>query len=148
MHVTADIPDRDDPTAWPGPSGIVELIMPAGSDLLVLARLAVANIASRSGFDIEEIDDLRLAVDELCLSVLDGRRRGRLVLRYDGVPDEIEVRCHYEGDDEPTNGGDVEEGTDGLSGRILDALVDEHGPIDLGGWHGARLVKRRAARDA
>jgi len=148
VHVTADTPDRNGSTIGPGPSGIVELAIPAGSDLLVLARLAVANIASRSGFDIEEIDDLRLAVDELCLSVLDGRRRGRLVLRFDGTADRIEVRCHYEGDDEPTDGGAVEDGTDGLSGRILDALVDEHGPVALGGWHGARLVKRRAVRDA
>ncbi len=53
MHVTADTPDRDGSTIGPGPSGIVELAIPAGSDLLVLARLAVANIASRSGFDIE-----------------------------------------------------------------------------------------------
>lgn len=136
----------DDPTA-PPPAGVVELTVPVRADLLVLARLAVSTVASRSGFDIEEIDDLRLAVDELCLSVIQGRREGHLHLRFHGTPDQIEIRCHYDGTDEPhaPDGGDA---AGELSGRILDALVDEHGPISGDGWHGARLCKRRVARDA
>ncbi len=46
-------------------SDVVELTLPAGSDLIVLARFTAVTLGSRAGFDIEEIEDLRLAVDEL-----------------------------------------------------------------------------------
>jgi hypothetical protein len=153
MEVTANTSGHDLPTAPDGPpvAGLVELTLPAGSDLLVLARFAASTVASRSAFDIEEIEDLRLAVDELCLSVLDGRRTGVLVLRFDGQPDQIEVWCLYDGSSVAP--GDRERAeweleTGDLSGRILDALVDEHGPVVLDGRRGARLCKRRASRDA
>ena len=83
MHVAADTSDRDGPVPGSDPTGVVDLSFAVDADLLVLARLAVAHVASRSGFDIEEIEDLRLAVDELCLSVLAGRRDGRLLVRFD-----------------------------------------------------------------
>ena len=125
------------------PGGIVDLTFPVEADLLVLARMATSTIASRSSFDIEEIEDLRLAVNELCLVVIAGRRTGRVHLRLEGTPDLIEVVCRYEGTEDAVadGGGDAPDG--GLSDRILDALVDEHGPVDDGG-RGARLCKRRS----
>ena len=53
-------------------SEAVELIIPVQSDLVVLARLTAATVASRAGFDVEEVEDLRLAVDELCVSIVNG----------------------------------------------------------------------------
>ncbi len=150
MTTNNSAPDPSDTAAAQTPSGVVELAIPVESDLLVLARLAVSTVASRSGFDIEEIEDLRLAVDELCLSVLDGRRSGRLHLRFDGTSGQIEVSCHHDGTGVvPERSDAYTDGlTDELSGRILDALVDEHGPVVRDGWRGARLCKRRAALDA
>ena len=164
MYATPDTSDRDEPATGATASGLVVLSFPVASNLLVLARLAVSSIASRSGFDIEEIEDLRLAVDELCLSVLDGHRSGRLLLHLDGTPDQIEVWCHHEGSegrgDDPGGSerqGDDPDGMDGLSGpdgmdglsaRILDALVDEHSWATRDGREGARLCKRRTVRDA
>ena len=152
MPVTANSSGEDLPSTpnEPPVAGLVELTIPVGSDLLVLARLAASTVASRSAFDIEEIEDLRLAVDELCLSVLNGRRTGTLLLRFDGQEGQIEVWCLYDGssvasDDDRIE--DVPEAGD-LSGRILDALVDEHGPAILDGRTGARLCKRRAHHDA
>jgi len=153
MHVTANSPDHNHPATSDGPpvAGLVELTIPVGSDLLILARLAASTVASRSAFDIEEIEDLRLAVDELCLSVLDGRRSGTLTLRFDGRPNQIEVWCLYDGptaaSDDNDRADDFPEAGD-LSGRILDALVDEHEVVVLDGRKGARLCKRRAHRDA
>jgi hypothetical protein len=153
MHVTPNSSGHDLPSTPDGPpvTGLVELGIPVASDLLVLARLAASTVASRSAFDIEEIEDLRLAVDELCLSVLDGRRTGTLLLRFDGQPGQIEVWCLYDGpsaapDDNGRTDDDPETGD--LSGRILDALVDEHEVVVLDGRTGARLCKRRAHRDA
>jgi hypothetical protein len=154
MHVTANSSGQDLPSTpnEPPVAGLVELTIPVGSDLLVLARLAASTVASRSAFDIEEIEDLRLAVDELCLSVLNGRRTGTLLLRFDGQPGQIEVWCLYDGasvaSDDNDRPDDDDPETGDLSGRILDALVDEHGPAILDGRTGARLCKRRAHRDA
>jgi len=149
VHVASEISDRGG-SFEKGPSGVVELTFPVEPDLLALARLAASSIASRSGFDIEEIEDLRLAVDELCLSVLAGRRDGRLLVRFDGTSDQIEVWCHHEGTDAGRPPVDERDDLDldGLSGRILDALVDEHGPVTRDGLVGARLCKRRTVRDA
>ena len=144
---TAEPDDLDGTGTVRGPGGVVELTIPVESDLLVLARLATSTVASRSSFDIEEIDDLRLAVDELCLLVVDGRRTGRLHLRLEGSDDRIEVECTYDGAEPPSGGATGAGDEDGLSGRILDALVDEHGPVARDGLRGARLCKRRVSAD-
>lgn len=120
----------------------VELTLSVADDLLALARLTVSAVASRAGFDVEEIEDLRLAVDELCLQVLQGRRSGRLVLAMAGGSGCIDVWCRYEGTEDARPDGPDDEAD--LSERILDALVDEHGPFVADGRPGARLTKRRA----
>jgi len=44
----------------------VTLTFPAEPQYLRLARIATADAASRAGLDYEEIDDVRIAVSELC----------------------------------------------------------------------------------
>src|SRR3954466_6648387 len=44
----------------------VVLTMPADPSFLRLARLAVADAGTRAGFTVEDVEDLRLAIDELC----------------------------------------------------------------------------------
>src|SRR5215218_3002901 len=46
------------------------LIIPGKPDFLRLARLAAADAGSRAGLTFDEIEDLRIAVDELCHSVM------------------------------------------------------------------------------
>ena len=71
----------------------VELSIPVQSDLIILARLTAATVASRAGFDVEEVDDLRLAVDELCVLVIDGAGTGRLNLSFVASAGGVEVIC-------------------------------------------------------
>ncbi len=70
---------------------LIELCIPVKADLVVLARLTAATVASRAGFDVEEIEDLRLAVDELCLSLVRASTTGRFELRYSGGDGVIEI---------------------------------------------------------
>src|SRR4051812_8482095 len=44
----------------------VQLVIPASSRFLRTARLVAADAAGRAGCDVEEIEDFRIAVDELC----------------------------------------------------------------------------------
>jgi hypothetical protein len=124
----------------------VDLSIPVQADLVVLARLTAATVAGRAGFGVEDIEDLRLAVEELCLSLVCSREDGRLHLTYECEDDSITVDCSYEaaGGESGTPGRDA----DDLSLRILDALVDEHGRDVRDGRPSAWLCKRRAAATA
>jgi hypothetical protein len=126
---------------------VVELTLPVKADLVVLARLTVATVAARASFDIEEIEDLRLAVDELCVSLVQDHSDGRLSLRVVRDEDQIEV----EGSFAPVPDGSADSfvhDTEGLSERILDALVDDHGFEVRAGHPRAWLRKRRARQQA
>ena len=48
----------------------VHLVVPPSSEYLRTARLVAADAALRAGLDCEEIEDFRIAVDELCHLVM------------------------------------------------------------------------------
>src|SRR5256885_16875050 len=48
----------------------VRLAVPATPEFLRLARLTVAGVASRMGFTYDEVEDLRIAIDELCFALV------------------------------------------------------------------------------
>jgi serine/threonine-protein kinase RsbW len=120
----------------------VELTIPVQADLVVLARLTAATVASRADFDVEEIEDLRLAVNELCLSLVNGGGSGRLHLVFSRDDDLIEVSCRYHAGSAGVATASAGSSED-LSSRILDALVDEHGQASEDGRARAWLRKRR-----
>jgi serine/threonine-protein kinase RsbW len=50
---------------------VVRLTIPAALEFVRIARLTASGVASRLGFDIDEIEDLRVAVDELSSILVD-----------------------------------------------------------------------------
>jgi serine/threonine-protein kinase RsbW len=124
----------------------IELKFPARGDLIVLARLVTSAISARAGFDIEELEDLRLAVGELCLLTLQGSdaHSGDLCLELTVHDDAIGVASTLERATAfaDPSGVDGEESAQ-LSQQILDALVDEHGRESYDGNVRAWLQKRR-----
>jgi len=126
---------------------VVELTLPVKADLVVLARLTAATVASRANFDIEEIEDLRLAVDELCVSLVGDGTDGRMTLRFTRDEDQIEVEGAFHAAPEASSPV-VTHDPEGLSERILDALVDDHGFDEQDGQPRAWLRKRRARQQA
>lgn len=129
----------------PEAADVVELSIPVQADLVVLARLTAATVAARAGFAVEEIEDLRLAVEELCLSLVPSAPSGRLHLTFCQLPDAIEIACAVEetsGEGSP-NGALGAPVPDELSLRILDALVDDHGRETAGSGARAWLRKHR-----
>jgi anti-sigma regulatory factor (Ser/Thr protein kinase) len=121
---------------------VVDLVIPVGADLEVLARLSAATVAGRAGFGLEDIEDLRLAVEELCLSVVPTGGTGRLHLCYSAEGDTLKVTCTFEGDPSRNGIGPHNEESE-LAERILDALVDQHGHDQVDGRPCAWLMKRR-----
>lgn len=139
--------------------GHIELSIPAQPVLLQLVRLTAGVVASRADLDLDDVEDLRLAVDELCLSLIGpAGTSGRLLLRYRWEEEAIEVSCTLVADEgesagSETGGGRPDRGAQvlgqaeylrqELSSQILDALVDEHGEVDSDGSTQAWLRMRR-----
>jgi serine/threonine-protein kinase RsbW len=69
---------------WAVPRDSVVLTLPAVSAYLSVLRTATAGLAARLDFTLDEIEDLRIAVDEACAMLLSGSR-----------PDS-ELRCRFE----------------------------------------------------
>ncbi len=123
--------------------GDVRLVVPAAAEYLRLVRLTAAGMASRLGFTFDEVEDLRIAVDELCFHLLgevsddepsDGTRTMDLV--YSAGADSITITGRT-----GLSGGIPEPSE--LSEQILDALVDEHEVSGMNGTLMFRLKKQR-----
>ena len=97
----------------------IELTIPGSAEYLRLARLAVADAGSRVGFSFEEIDDLRIAVDELCFAIANGESEARLSLKYQVGSDRLVVEGHCDRDGAAPVLSDLAE-------AILTAVVDEY----------------------
>jgi serine/threonine-protein kinase RsbW len=116
----------------------VRLTVAAEPELLRVARLAVAGLAGRLGFDLDEVEDLKIAVDEACFSLVgQGGGAETLTLTYRPLDDGLVI-------DVVVTGGATGPAESELSAQILAAVVDEHTLSSTGDEVGFRLVKRRA----
>ncbi len=133
-----------DGSASPDPAGApggaeVKLVIPADPAYLRLARLAAADFGTRAGFSLEEIDDLRIAVDELCSAVMGYEKLDEaMTISYRTSGPEVEVEgilvC-------PDSWGLPPQSD--LSRAIVAAVADDH-HMQLGdGARRFRLLKRR-----
>ena len=121
----------------------VTLVVPASPEFVRLARLMAAGIASRMGFSFEEVEDLRIAVDELWYCLIGPHPEVGTV----------RLTCSIGTDTLEMDGVAAVEGASRLhpiavsefSGRILDAVVDEYTLEADGARPSFRLIKRRAA---
>jgi len=99
---------------------VVTLTIPADHRYAMLARVAVASLASDLDPAVEDLDDLRMAIQELV---------GLLVEASGGLGD-VEVSMHLDGSSVVVGGrcsgvaAPIE--PDDLTVRILDATVDAH----------------------
>lgn len=99
---------------------IVELTVPADGAYLSVLRTATAGLAARLHFTLDEIEDLRIAVDEACALLLPpGAPQNReLTCRFDVGPDNLAVAIST-----PTSGRLPD--TQTFAWRVLAALVTD-----------------------
>ena len=89
--------------------GIVRLEIPARAEWVAVARLAVAAVASRQCFSVDDIEDIKLAIAESCTNAI-----------QHGVPDgTIEIQC------EVSSEGIVLTVRDRGQGPLLSAVEEE-----------------------
>jgi serine/threonine-protein kinase RsbW len=74
------------------PTDHVELRVPASSAYVSVLRTAAAGLAARLDFTVDDIEDLRIAVDEACAVILPLAEEGaRLSARFDLEPGRLQV---------------------------------------------------------
>jgi len=122
---------------WIAEREVIEIAFPGSVDFVVIARFTAATVGARAGFDLNEIDDLRLAVDELSISF--GPLNADSSLRYEFVRhgDTVTVRCARE----PAPGHVVDEGHRhgaGAGPGPSSEIRPGHAEQDLANWLQAR----------
>ena len=124
--------------------GDVRLVVPAAPEYLRLVRLTAAGMASRLRFTFDEVEDLRIAVDELCFHLLGSDNGDEVPPAEDRV---MELIYSADADSITITGrtgltGTLPEPSE-LSVQILDALVNEHEVTGMDGMVTFRLMKQR-----
>jgi hypothetical protein len=113
----------------------VTLVVPANPEYLRLTRLAAADAGSRAGFNYEEIDDLRIGVNELCHVLIGAGADGTMAVEFHTEPNAVFV--------EGFAGTPGEAIDNEFTETILARVADEHAVTDADDGRRFRLVKHR-----
>ena len=118
--------------------GAVSLTVPQLPVFLRLVRLAAADSGARADLSLEDVEDLKIAVDELTYALMGDEPTGEatLTLRYTVSPGRVEIEGTGSPTTEPLRLSD-------LSSNIVSAVVDEYDVTDADGVGRFRLVKHR-----
>jgi serine/threonine-protein kinase RsbW len=134
---------------------VVTLTIPARTEYLVLARLALAGIAREAPIDQSTLADLKLAVTEACGNAVRHAAPaadGAVRISYSVAEGMIEIRVEDDGPGMPVDEAreiavdELPESGMGLA--IIEALVDE---VEIGpgsGGRGTSVLMRRALQQA
>ncbi len=122
-----------------GAEDLVILTLPASGAYLSVLRTATAGLAARLDFTLDEIEDLRIAVDEACAMLLAGGTAGAdLTCRFQLEPGLIRVSVTL-----PSPDGRLP-ARDTFAWTVLSALADEvSADTDAENQTTIRLVKRK-----
>jgi serine/threonine-protein kinase RsbW len=139
-QVTQLAPD----SAATGKEDIVVLVVPADGSYLAVLRTATAGLAARLSFTLDEIEDLRIAVDEACamLLALAGHPPGRsadLTCSFQVTQESLSIEVAL-----PVQDNTVLPSGRSFSWQVLTALAGEVTAESGAGRAAIRLTKRPA----
>lgn len=101
-------------------SDAVRLSVPASLENMRIVRLTVSGVASRLGYDVDDIENLRIAVDELASIIVDDTINGTLDISFAAN----DADFHIEGQAPLAPGASI--AVDELSAQILNAVCDKY----------------------
>lgn len=120
---------------------VVLLSVPAEGAYLAVLRTATAGIAARLQYTLDEIEDLRIAVDEACAMLLPvARRGGELTCQFEMTKGILTVRVSV-----PTWGTAVLPGAQSFAWRVLTTLAADVKATTSLGEAAIQLVSRGAS---
>jgi len=121
---------------------VVELRLPADGAYLSVLRTATAGLAARLDFTLDEIEDLRIAVDEACALLLpDAVRDAELTCLFSLSAEALSVTVSV-----PSRSGRVPR-RNTFAWTVLTALAGEvDATVDSAGTVSVTLLKHRGGR--
>lgn len=131
-------------------STAVTLSFPAVAEHIRLARLVASGLVAPLDYGLDDVEDLRIAVDELCaLIVAHAEPSSMLTLTFEVADGEVRVRAAAPAPppDGPGSTEDREVEVDELSRLILLAAADDHDVSRRDGEIVGHLRKRPAGAD-
>ncbi|GAA4535050.1 MULTISPECIES: anti-sigma factor [Nonomuraea] len=124
---------------------VVSIRLPADSAYLSVLRTATAGLAARLDFTLDEIEDLRIAVDEACAMLLNEAVPGTdLTAEFELTGQEMQVRV------EVATVGSSAPKRDDFAWMVLTALADDVDAVTDAADRMAIILRKRrgAARPA
>lgn len=105
-------------------SAPIVLNLPADRNLMLVVRLTAAGVIAKAGVTIDRMDDIKMAVEEVCGCLMDQQNPpGRINLCFQVVDRRLEVRA--EATDIPHAVGDIDADALEIMTCILQSLVDQ-----------------------
>jgi len=117
--------------------GRIELSLPPDSRYMRLARLVASGVATMCGLPLDEVEDFRIAVDEVCAALMEIGDGEPVRLSFNLGDDVLVV----EGRTDSRPGSDIDEDRLSLSRQILDVVTDGHQLTRLDG-HAAFTARK------
>lgn len=117
--------------------GRIYLELPIEKEFAGLLRLFVSGIASRMDFDLDAVDDLKIAVEEAFLTAM--RRGVESPVQIHFVPGDYRLSIEFKG--RVAKGAAEENPADDFGKFILEAVVDELSHMGSDTDFDLRLVK-------
>jgi serine/threonine-protein kinase RsbW len=118
---------------------VVVLVVPADGSYLAVLRTATAGLAARLQFTLDEIEDLRIAVDEACAMLLAiAVPPAELTCQFEVTPAALTIVVGI-----PVAGAAALPGNQSFSWQVLTALAGEVVADTAAGRAAIRLTKRR-----
>lgn len=117
------------------PRDDVRLTLPAVPEYARIARLTAAGLAARCNFTYDEVEDLRIALGEVCSMLLGGGEQGTVEFTFGLDGDAVVLDATRQGGRAPVDGdlGEPDDDVDpDMSAQILAAVVDEFRRSDDG----------------
>ena len=106
-------------------SDVIRMTIPAVLAYARLPRVAIAGLATRSGFSYDEVEDLRLAIGEVCQVLLDGAdRKGTLTISFTVERGRMQVDVEADGPAGRNDGAGEK-----LAEQLIEATV---GAVEVG----------------
>jgi serine/threonine-protein kinase RsbW len=118
---------------------VVILVVPANTIYLAVLRTATAGMAARLQMTLDEIEDLRIAVDEACGILLPIAANGSdVTCRFAVTPESLSIDVSV-----PTNGAGKLPGGQSFSWQVLTALAGQVASEQSDGAATIHLTKQR-----
>lgn len=106
----------------PAVDNTIELVLPARVEMAATLRMLTASLGADCGFTVDEIDDLRLALNEVFTSAAETSGTNRVSVSFRPGAHELEVMVFMVGPER------IE--LDVLATTILASVVDEYDDLD------------------